>query len=367
MKKKLLLCVTLLAACIALVGLLTVSSSAATSGHYTYTVSNGEATITDVSTSISGAVTIPSTLGGYPVTSIGDYAFSGCSNLTSIVIPDSVTSIGDQAFYDCSSLTNVTIPDSVTSIGEYAFDDCTGLKSIVIPASVKSIKNQAFSGCENIRDVYISDMDVWCDISFGDHSSNPLCHGADLYLNGELVSELVIPDTVTSVRSFVFYGCTSLTKIVISDNVTRIGMWAFYKCTGLASIVIPDSVTSIDYRAFSDYDSLIYNEYDNAYYLGNELNPYLLLVKAKGTSITSCEIHPDTRFILSWAFEDCEALMSVVIPGGMAEIGVHAFEDCDALADVYYAGTEEEWEKIEKNFPYDRTLDRVTIHYSYAP
>ena len=190
-----------------------------------------------------------------PVTAINRSAFAGRKNLSSVVIPDGVTSIDNYAFSGCISLTNIEIPDSVTSIGEYAFDDCTGLKSIVIPASVKSIKKQAFSDCENIHDVYISDMDAWCDISFGDHSSNPLCHGADLYLNGELVSELVTPDTVTSIRSFVFYGCTSLTKIVISDNVTRIGMWAFYKCTGLASIVIPDSVTSIDYRAFSDYDA----------------------------------------------------------------------------------------------------------------
>jgi hypothetical protein len=194
-----------------------------------------------------------------------------------------------------------------------------------------------------------------------------LCYGADLYLNGELVTELVIHDTVTSIGSSVFYGCASLTKIVIPDSVTHIGGYAFSDCTGLASIVIPDSVTSIDHEAFADCDGLAYNEYDNAYYLGNDLNPYLVLVKAKDTDITSCEIHPDTRFIHSWAFYDCEALMSVVIPGGIVSIGEFSFADCDAITDVYYAGTESEWEKIDRPYRYNDILNRITIHYNYAP
>ena len=92
-----------------------------TEGYYTYTVENGEATITGCDESISGDVVIPSELGGYPVVKIGDSAFGYRTGLTSITIPDSVTSIGSDAFYDCTSLTSITIPDSVTSIGEGAF------------------------------------------------------------------------------------------------------------------------------------------------------------------------------------------------------------------------------------------------------
>ena len=112
-------------------GAFNLTASALTSGYYTYSVSDGEATIIDCDTSISGNVTIPSSLGGYLVTSIGSFAFRVCDSLTSVTIPKSVTSIGDYAFDDCTSLTLITIPDSVTSIGDYAFSYCSSLSSIV--------------------------------------------------------------------------------------------------------------------------------------------------------------------------------------------------------------------------------------------
>ncbi|MBQ1995119.1 MAG: leucine-rich repeat domain-containing protein, partial [Clostridia bacterium] len=102
-------------------------ASAASKGYYTYTITDGEATITDVDSSISGDVVIPSTLGGYSVTTISDYAFYDCDSLTSVTIPDSVTTIGDRAFYSCDSLTSITIGDSVTTIGYYAFYNCDSL------------------------------------------------------------------------------------------------------------------------------------------------------------------------------------------------------------------------------------------------
>ena len=148
MKKLLSILLTIvLIASIVPLGVFSVDVSAATSGYYTYDVSNGEATITSVNDSISDNVTIPSTLGGYPVTSIGDWAFSWCTSLTSITIPNSVTSIGDSAFSNCYSLTSITIPDSVTSIGDDAFYNCESLTSVTIGNTVNSNSSNDYYIC----------------------------------------------------------------------------------------------------------------------------------------------------------------------------------------------------------------------------
>ena len=152
------------------------------------------------------------------VTSVGDYAFRSCNNLTSIMISNSVTSIGNSAFFYCTSLTSVTIPDNVTSIENYAFA-YTGLKSITIPDSVTNIGNYAFAGCKDL-------------------------------------TSITIPDSVTSIGNSAFYNCSSLTSITIPDSVTSIGTATFSGCKNLTSITIPDSVTSIGKDAFKNCSSL---------------------------------------------------------------------------------------------------------------
>ena len=161
---------------------------------------------------IEGEVTIPNT-----VKSIGQNAFRGCKGITSVTIPNSVTSIGSSAFYNCSGLTSVTIPNSVTSIGSSAFSDCSGLK-----------------------EVHISDLATWCKISFGSYNANPLYYAHDLYLNGLLITDLVIPNSVTSIGSYAFSGCSGLTSVTIPNSVTSIGESAFYGCSGLKEVHISD-------------------------------------------------------------------------------------------------------------------------------
>ncbi len=138
------------------------------------------------------------------VTSIGDYTFDGCMSLTSVTIPNSVTNIGKQAFKDCNNMTSVTIGNGVTSIGNDAFNGCGGLTSIMIPNSVTSIGNDAFYHCYGLTSVYISDLEAWCNIFFGNEYSNPLLVAHHLFLNEEEITELVIPNSVTSVGSWAF-------------------------------------------------------------------------------------------------------------------------------------------------------------------
>ena len=197
------------------------------------------------------SVTIPNS-----VTSIGGSVFSECRSLISVTIPNSVTSIGGSVFSKCRSLLSVTIPNSVTSIGDQAFYGCSSLTSVTIGNSVTSIGNQAFAGCSGLEEVHIFDIAKWCAISFSNDYSNPLCHAKKLFVNGSLVTDLVIPDGVTSIGGVAFSGCCGLTSVTIPNSVTSIGDQAFYGCSSLTSVTIDNSVTSIGYKAFYGCSSL---------------------------------------------------------------------------------------------------------------
>ena len=225
------------------------------------------------------SVTIPNS-----VTTVGNSAFASCFNLqkfngkfasedgrclivdgvlnsfapaglTEYTVSSSVTSIGVGAFCDCSRLEIVSIPDSVTSIGASAFENCNGLTCLTFSDSVTIIGYGAFSDCSSLTSVYIGDLSAWCRVEF-DYLANPLSSGANLYLNNELVTELIIPSDITEIKSYAFQDCNSLTNVVISDNVTTIGECAFNDCSNLSCVTISDSVTNIEQHAFMNCPSL---------------------------------------------------------------------------------------------------------------
>ena len=257
----------------------------------------------------SGSVVIPESVTyaskTYAVTSIGNYAFSGCSSLTSITIPNSVTSIGDDAFYNCSSLTSLIIPDGVTSIGNGAFSGCSSLISITIGDGVTSIGETAFFFCSSLTSVHISDIAAWCNIKFINGFSNPLFFAKHLYMNGKEITELKIPDGVTSIGSYAFRGCSSLTSVIIPNGVTSIGDNTFQNCSSLTSVTIPNSVTSIGSSAFRYCSSL-----------------------------TSVTIPDGVTSIGNSAFRDCSSLTSITIPNSVTSIGDNTFQNCSSLTSV---------------------------------
>ncbi len=310
---------------------------------YTYSVTDGKATIGSsnawtmaVSPKPTGHVTVPSSLGGFPVVGIGEYAFYNCHELEGVTIPEGVAAIGKYAFYNCFRLEGVTIPESVTAIGQYAFQSCDGLKS-----------------------VHISSLTAWCQIKF-DYNANPLRQAHELYLNGERVTKLVLPEGLKSVGTDAFAGCTGLTEVTIHDGVTAIGGSAFSGCSGLTGVTIPSHVTDIGDSAFSDCSGLtemviphsvkvigvgvfkkcnrltkITVDPGNAHYMSQ--NDLLLtrdgrtLVQGVNGAVT---IPSGVTVIGESAFKDYDGLTQVTIPAGVEVIGPAAFYGCGGLTDV---------------------------------
>ena len=198
------------------------------------------------------SVTIPNN-----VTAIGDYAFYKCYGLTSINIGNGVTSIGNDAFWECTSLPTVTIGKSVTSIGELAFYGCSSLKSITIPPSVTHIGNNVFFNCYDLNAVHISDLEAWCNIQFdGDFFSR-----YHLYLNDKEITNLIIPESVTSIGNYAFAKCYRLISITIPNGVTNIGDYAFWFCSNLQNIYCyAEQVTETGNNVFenSNYDATLH-------------------------------------------------------------------------------------------------------------
>ena len=273
------------------------------------------------------SITIPDS-----VTSIGSYSFYYCSSLTSITIPSSVTSIQTASFYYCSSLTSITIPDKVTSIGERAFYQCSNLTSITIGSRVTSIGSDAFSACsKNLESITVS-------------SGNTKYSGAGNCLIDTSTKTLILgcknsiiptDGSVTSIGTYAFYGCSSLTSVTIGSGVTSIRNYAFRYCSNLTSVTISDSVTSIGEYAFSNCSSL-----------------------------TSVTIPNSVTSIGIYAFSDCSSLTSVTIGSGVTSIGQAAFRDCSKLTSATFKNTSGWKVSTSESFSSSKSLTDTSLSYT---
>ena len=320
------------------------------------------------------SVTIPNS-----VTSIGEYTFFGCSGLTSVIIPNSVTSIGSSAFYNCIGLTSVTIGNSVTSIGSSAFYNCSGLRKVVynaencktmgsngsifqgcsnltsltigesvktipssafynclgltsvtIPNSVTSIGSSAFSGCSGLTKVEISDIAAWCNISFGDYSANPLYYAHHLYQNGKEVTNLVIPNSVTSIGDYAFSNCSGLTTVTIPNSVTSIGDYVFSECnlSEVTSLAVwpPTIMENTFSQSAYDNSTLYVYEMSEVYYRENEFwqNFYNVQTLSGGPVIEPVQLSvlfPDMGRV-KIAVPRYKTVTLTVLPNDVAEFGL---------------------------------------------
>lgn len=282
----------------------------------------------------------------FTVTSIGRRAFYHCSGLNTISISETITSIGEEAFSGCSSLnitnisdlnswigidfadlkanplfnnsakylyldgkaiTDLALPNSVQTIGNYTFAGYSGLQSISIPTTVSTIGDLVFYMCSGLNKIEITDLDAWLAIDFKSSNSNPLSTAQHLYLNGEEVKTIKIPETITTVRNYAFYGCTSITSVEMTNSVESIGNWAFYGCSGLLTVSLSESLSTIGDSAFFGCSNL-----------------------------ESIEIPKYVTSIPTNTFYNCKSLKTITFNSDQElKMGSQAFGKCESIEAVY--------------------------------
>ena len=341
-----------------------------------------EAYVYDCEQSRSGHLNIPSSIefagNTYPVTSIGNNAFEGCSGLTSVTIGNSVTSIGDYAFRSCSGLTSITLPNSVTYIGYEAFRYCSGLTSITLPENITYIRSYAFSNTGVSPNVVIDSVTYSVATAkipesyyatLTDNSSRISGYGLITFHIGDstyapteafvydceqnrsghvdILSSIEVGENTYPVTSiggtYTYYGslgdsssysyeafhyCSNITSVNIPNSITSIGSGAFYGCSGLASITLPNSITSIGNYAFEDCSGLTSITIPNSVTsIGNSAFSHC-------SGLTSITLPESITSIGNSAFSYCSGLTSITLPNSVTSIGNYVFSNCSGLTSV---------------------------------
>ncbi len=304
------------------------------------------------------------------IKTIDSQAFVGCKNLKEVIIGENSNLTNPGSFKNCSSLESITLPEGVKTLPNIS--GCSSLESINVPTSVTYIGKDLFNDCPKLSAVHIKDLSKWCEIIFGngDAVTNPLNVAKNLYLNGELVRNLVIPEGVTKISAFSFYGA-AIESLTIPESVTEIGRAAFYNCSGITELSIPSSVTKIDAFAFAmctGFTNIVVPS--NVEILGNyvflgcenlqsitipfvgsrklteDINSTATGVKFSSIFGTSDDIPASLKtvtvtgnLIPSYSFASCRTIENIILSETVSYIGSHAFYTCSGLKEITIPGS----------------------------
>lgn len=284
--------------------------------------------------------------------SIPDNCFNYCTNLTQITLPEGLKRIGARAFGNCSALRQIDLPDTVTEIGESAFAECSALTSIKLPdglkileantfyqcgnltqvtlgAGLRSISPDAFSVSNALREIRVDDIRHWLGLEFSSERQNPLTSERKLYVGDVLLTALAVPEGVTEIGSYAFYGCTQLTGVTLADSVTEIGESAFENCTGLSVVSISDYVTEIGRLAFSGCSGL------NVLELGARVQILGDHAFTACTGLTQIVLPNSVTTVGESAFSACIKVAKVTFGNSVRTVGQNAFFSCSVLTEVH--------------------------------
>ncbi len=349
---------------------------------------SGQGKIPDRSVSTEGDVT---TYGDHPWE-----AYYTRDTIHTVVIAEGITSLGDHCFRDYTAMTSVQLPDGLTAIGENAFDGCVGLRTVDVPLSLTKVEDKAFVGCSGLEEVHITDLDAWAQIMFSDAQANPLYEAHNLYLNGDLVTEICISEGVLRIGSNAFAGCLSLTSAELPHSLTLIGEGVFAGCASLQRIVAPfvgtrlegtysvslgywfgkesfeggrlvrqsydfylpialtevtitaasslpnnafmnvklQTLTLPDHMTTLSYRAFCYAKIEELHLpsMLTEINEYAFC----GSSLTDITLPETVTQIGEYAFYECKSLSQIYLNEGLTAIGPYAFDGCSALTNVYF-------------------------------
>jgi hypothetical protein len=312
--------------------------AAGTFGDFTYVDNGTGITISMLPVYASGAITIPPTIDGKPVTAIGDSAFYACRRIQSVSIPPSVTTIGPRAFAVCTDLTNLTIPEGVSVIEEETFYQCYSLTNFNLPATVTTIRPFAFSGCLSLKTIRIPEsVSAIADSTFSlctglvdvTFPRNLTVIGAEAFFACQSLSAIKIPPKVTTLGASAF-AASGLTRIVIPENVKAIGPKAFSRCLKLRSVEIIAGLSSIEKATFADCNNLTRITLPGSMRKIGEL-------AFQGCGFSNIDLK-NVNAIEARAFSHCAQLPSVTLPQSIKSIGDKAFSDCKQLASAVFEG-----------------------------